>query len=671
MSSYSFWGGFFGGNPIREIMKTKSYTLEDLLKEDAGQFAAAATSDQELIAYLSTPERLTAMFNYVIEEPVRRDDARPEQVVELKRRWAYSASATEAFCQSFSLLSALMADSDRMAALFDALLGSNHALVFHRLAAIVTPMLAAEPEQTIKYIWEHVPRFVERIVERIGTASAQDLIPLLKSLLKAESKLQPAGTWMAQERLIEILVKNLAPGKSDQTYLDTALVLSELLIDSAMANAMSAADSDSFEDLDELGHGTSPDGDEDTRDEMRPKRERPPLSPLVLQFSEASTLDLFFSTVLSSTRALTPALAFLRAYLTVTAQEGMQQEAIIAKIVERLSALIDQLKPEPEPRRINLPSGPAVSFGLQRLAVLEFLLALNRINNPTLDAAFQEHRFFNLLLDILFRQSTSSIVHDLIAQAFFAAFNRPESYIHSVIQSTDLMQVILDKWAYYEKANAIERDLQDKYPDLLPLRYLTHVSSLDKFPEEIRDQVAIVREVRAWSFVGHLANLANLVAGLAKHGEGELKSYIESNNQWTSFVDGELKDYNARANVAHAPSQWSIDSESNEHGHHDDDDDDDEGDEDDDSDDEREYGDDDEDDDVAYPHPHQRHHQHLHHLRRVDDDDDDDDARDERDDYDDADPNGHDADDDGDEIDLVEEYNAQEDDEPQSYEGLI
>lgn len=37
--AYSFWGGFFGGNPIREIMKTKNYSLEDLLKEDAGQVA--------------------------------------------------------------------------------------------------------------------------------------------------------------------------------------------------------------------------------------------------------------------------------------------------------------------------------------------------------------------------------------------------------------------------------------------------------------------------------------------------------------------------------------------------------------------------------------------------------------------------------------------------------
>lgn len=250
---------------------------------------------------------------------------------------------------------------------------------------------------------------------------------------------------------------------------------------------MSAADSDSFEDLDELGHGTGPDGDEDTRDEMRPKRERPPLSPLVLQvlsptpvplLSPGSLLvavlggldvrPLLLDRALLDTRPHTGAClparlphreydlpcncsSFVVTPPPVAAQEGMQQEAIIAKIVERLSALIDQLKPEPEPRRINLPSGPAVSFGLQRLAVLEFLLALNRINNPTLDAAFQEHRFFNLLLDILFRQSTSSIVHDLIAQAFFAAFNRPESYIHSVIQSTDLMQVILDKWAYYEK----------------------------------------------------------------------------------------------------------------------------------------------------------------------------------------------------------------------------
>jgi len=278
---------------------------------------------------------------------------------------------------------------------------------------------------------------------------------------------------------------------------------------------------------------------------------------------------------LASPRALSPALAFLRAYLTVTATEEVQQEAIIAKVVEHLGALIKLLAAEENPRTVLTPSGSAVAFGLGRLSVLEFLLALNRINNPTLDAAFQQHKFFNLLLDVLFRQSTSSIVHDLVAQAFFAAFNRPESFIHSVIQSTDLMQVILDKWAYYEKANAIEEELLAAHPDLAPLRYLTHITPLDRFPEEIREKVGIVREVRAWSFVGHLANLANLVAGLAKHGEGDLKSYIESNDKWTTFVDGHLKDYNAKSNVTHPPSQWSIDSESNEGQHHQQDDDDD------------------------------------------------------------------------------------------------
>lgn len=64
------------------------------------------------------------MFDYVLEEPIKRDEAPPEQVrvtpsnwmkrsinvekvPELKRRWSYSASSVEAFCQSFSLLSGI------------------------------------------------------------------------------------------------------------------------------------------------------------------------------------------------------------------------------------------------------------------------------------------------------------------------------------------------------------------------------------------------------------------------------------------------------------------------------------------------------------------------------------------------------------------------------------
>ena len=46
-------------------------------------------------------------------------------------------------------------------------------------------------------------------------------------------------------------------------------------------------------------------------------------------------------------------------------------------------------------------------------------------------------------MELLFAQSSSNVVHDLISQAFFAAFNRPETYIHAVIQDTHLLQVPL------------------------------------------------------------------------------------------------------------------------------------------------------------------------------------------------------------------------------------
>jgi len=559
MSSYSFWGGFFGGNPIREIMRSKAFTLEDLLKEDAGQFAAAATSDQELITYLSAPDKLAALLAHVLSPPVQRDEARPEDVAELRRRWACSASAVEALGQSFALLSALMADAALMEALFAALLDAQqHALVFHRLAAIVTPMLAAEPEQTLRFIWARLPNFVAGIVALLGRASAQDLIPLLKALVKAEQKLQTPGTWFAQQRLLPLLAANLAEGRSDQCYLDTALVLSELLIDSAMAQSVQGTDSDSLDELDETASDDDKSGDQ--------RGEKAAQAPLVAQLAEPATLDLFFSTILASPRALIPALAFLRAYLTVTGQEEVSQEPIVAHITTRLPDLIAILRPSLEVHPLTLSSGEARSFGTRRLAVLEFLLALSRLNHTELDASLLRSRFYTILLDVLFAQSTNNIVHDLVAQAFFSAFNRSEEYIQSVLDDTQLIAVIVDKWAIYERASTVERELLAEYPDLLPLRYLTRVTSLEQFAEELRERIALVRDIRAWDFVGHLAMLANLVAGLVKHGsDGALKSSMEGNIAWTRFVDGDLAAYNARANYnsAHTPNaNWSVDSES-------------------------------------------------------------------------------------------------------------
>lgn len=49
------------------------------------------------------------------------------------------------------------------------------------------------------------------------------------------------------------------------------------------------------------------------------------------------------------------------------------------------------------------------------------------------------------------------------------------------------------------------------------MRHITAAMSLERFPEEHRESVAQIREVRSWGYVGHFALLANLIAGLAKH----------------------------------------------------------------------------------------------------------------------------------------------------------
>jgi len=183
-----------------------------------------------------------------------------------------------------------------------------------------------------------------------------------------------------------------------------------------------------------------------------------------------------------------------------------------------------------------------------------------------------------VILDLFFRHPICNIVHDVIAQAFFAAFNRPEEYILSVIKSTKVMETILQTWTRYDKALALEDELIAANPEVAPLRFITAALNLERIPEPLREKVAIIKEIRSWGFMGHLSLLANLISGLAKHGEGELKLFIDSQPGWREFVEGPLKVYNAKSQPASIANQWSVDSDE-ARGHYDEEDEDEEGEE--------------------------------------------------------------------------------------------
>jgi len=161
-------------------------------------------------------------------------------------------------------------------------------------------------------------------------------------------------------------------------------------------------------------------------------------------------MDLYFSLVLTSPKALVPALAFLRAYLAVstlslslfiiaaqlamiifymhhfllpdesfTAYEqfafstqsllvgildrislnsllaGTEEShlaPVIDKICENIPAFIKLLLQEGKPTKLS-PN----SFGVLRLSVLEFLLALNRLDHAKIDEVFQKENFFTVI----------------------------------------------------------------------------------------------------------------------------------------------------------------------------------------------------------------------------------------------------------------------------------
>jgi len=94
-------------NRIKEKLNSGDFTIEDLLQESY-DIVVSAANDSVVYNRLKDPVLLEKLFDYVLKEPVKRDDVPPDQIPELQRQLLLSTTACDTLAQSTHLLEAIL-----------------------------------------------------------------------------------------------------------------------------------------------------------------------------------------------------------------------------------------------------------------------------------------------------------------------------------------------------------------------------------------------------------------------------------------------------------------------------------------------------------------------------------------------------------------------------------
>jgi hypothetical protein len=271
---------------IKEILNSGNFTIEDLLLESY-DIVVSAANDPVVYNQLKEPVLLVQLFDYVLKEPVKRDDVLPEQIPELQRQLLLSTTACDTIAQSTHLLEAIIKDVNIMEIIFKGFKEFRSHLVFHRLTTLFMAIFSIGASELIINIKAHQPDFLRNLVMKIGIAPTEDIVSLLKLFLRSNAKVPGVIEWLANEQLIRLLISNFSHQNSDIICRETVIVLQEVTNDILIKSQLSE-DHDTNDDL-EINFSSSED------ENNKPNKTPNTIMMIYKQYEEAETLDLLFA----------------------------------------------------------------------------------------------------------------------------------------------------------------------------------------------------------------------------------------------------------------------------------------------------------------------------------------------------------------------------------------
>jgi hypothetical protein len=513
---------------IKEIISSGHFTMEDLLQESY-DIVVSAANDPVVYNALKEPAILVQFIEYVLKEPIRRDEVSPEQIPELQKQLLFSTTACDTIAQSTHLLEAIIQDKNILELIFKGFKESRSHLVFRRLTTLFTTIFTIDGVDVLAYIKTNQLDFLRNLIFKIGTAPTDDIINLIKLFIRSNAKVPGVIDWLANEQLIKLLITNL-PNGIDINCRETVIILQEVTNDILTKHQLSE-DHDLNDDL-EINFSSS--------EEEKPKS---PSSIAILfkQFEEAETLDLLFTSLFSSQTCQIYVLPYL---MNVIFQNAFP--ALLQKSLHYMDNFLNILKSD------------QYQEGFARLMTLKFLVMLLKLDQPKINSLLIEKGFFSIILDLFFTHKNNTVMHNLILEYFTVGISRNQ-YTCAILSSSQLTYRIVEAWEKLNQEN--ESRLKDQALSDHALSWLKKLFRNFKnehdFPVDVAVRLQILRGSLNWGCFGHLLRLSYTIVTVSTQISPDFMQNptqrddwykIVENDKWKKFVEEVLRVYTAISN---------------------------------------------------------------------------------------------------------------------------
>eukprot|EP00041_Stephanoeca_diplocostata_P030411 m.919388 g.919388 ORF g.919388 m.919388 type:complete len:735 (+) comp23751_c0_seq2:288-2492(+) len=227
-----FWKfGFTTPSNIDNILQQENFTLQELLDDD-DILSECRNQNKKLTDYLSQPENIRTLLEYVVNEPSDGDDERT--------RFKYPNIAAEVLTSECWPIMDAMCKPEPMDLLWTTLdrPAPLNPLLASFFTKIVVMLLGKEVKAVSSYFFEH-PDIADKLISHLGTPSIMDVIMKMTSIEMNDGDDDDSGSndmaefWSRDGHLVGILVglfDTANSGASDQVLYNAAILMEDLVV---------------------------------------------------------------------------------------------------------------------------------------------------------------------------------------------------------------------------------------------------------------------------------------------------------------------------------------------------------------------------------------------------------------------------------------------------------
>lgn len=422
-----FWRlGFAQSSPIDTLLDSDDYTLQQLLDED-DLVQECKQLNNKLLDYLSLPEQVEAMVNYIVDAPA--EDASD------KLKFVYPYKSSEVLSSDVgSIHDCLLGHEallDKLFAIINAEEGKLNLMQAGFFSKVITAMINYRPEDTLSVLDSRSA--LPLLLRHLSTYSILEL--LLKVVQEAEEAGSGSGddggwcAWLVRQDMVPQLLDKLDSANSAQVHDNVsgaliwilsqhgqmhwvstptlrraplakrllepdmvAMLLDKCLTSNgATANASVSAVEHGISVVVEVAKVASKELDKDVGSMMMPKTPDPNDDAPEQELGSEQRQSRLESAVAPDTA--------------------------LGKILQRLEDLVMLLhKPPPMAAIINSTGKLDPPLGVVRLKVLELIAMLVALDNPVVEERLASLKVLPAVLDIFFKYEWHNLLHNLVCK---------------------------------------------------------------------------------------------------------------------------------------------------------------------------------------------------------------------------------------------------------------